>query len=75
MAYPEECRAVGLACETCVESSARDLAGACPGLRGKSVGQLFVQIYTQSACARMHAHFVKAYAHADHPARTVAAVA
>jgi hypothetical protein len=65
MPYPEECRAVGLACEPCVESNARELASACPGLRGKWVGQLFVQIYTESACARMHTHFVRAYAQAD----------
>jgi hypothetical protein len=29
------------------------------------VSQLFVQIYTDPACVRMHAHFGRAYAHAD----------
>ena len=65
MAYPDDCRAVGLACDSCVESNAREVARACPGLRGRAVGQLFVHIFTESACARMHSHFVRAYAEAD----------
>jgi len=74
--YPEECRAVGLTCETCTETSARELASACPGLRGKQVGQLFVQIHSHPACAGMHAHFARAYAAAGFvPLRAVAATA
>jgi len=74
--YPEECREVGLTCESCTETSARELASACPGLRGKMVGQLFVQIYTHSSCARMHGHFTRAYAAAAFvPLRAIAATA
>jgi hypothetical protein len=72
--YPEECRAVGLSCETCTETSAGELARACPGLRGKAVGQLFVQIHSHSACAPMHGHFARAYAAAG-TAPLMAAVA
>jgi hypothetical protein len=64
MAYPQECREIGLTCDVCIDGTARDLASVCPGLRGKSVGQLFAQIYTQTACAKMHARFVRAYAQA-----------
>jgi hypothetical protein len=62
--YPAMCAAVGLDCESCTAASARELASACPGLRPKMVGQLFVQIYTEPACSRMHAHFARAYAQA-----------
>ena len=59
--YPGICHDVGLDCETCTESTARNLAKVCKGLRGKMVGQLFVQIYTDPACSKMHAHFERAY--------------
>jgi hypothetical protein len=59
--YPRICHEVGLDCETCTESTARNLAKVCTGLRGKMIGQLFVQIYSDPACARMHAHFTEAY--------------
>lgn len=60
--YPHLCREVGLNCESCTEASARELARACPGLRGKMIGQLFVQIHPHSACSAMHGHFARAYA-------------
>jgi hypothetical protein len=63
--YPRRCVEVGLACETCVGESARHLAAVCKGLKGKMIGQLFVQIYPRSACARMHAHFAEAYRQAS----------
>lgn len=59
--YPQICSEVGLTCESCTSSSARDLAAICKGLRGKAVGQLFVQIYPSPACAPMHAHFAACY--------------
>jgi len=52
---------VGLACETCAGESARQLAAVCKGLKGKMIGQMFVQIYPRSACGRMHSHFAEAY--------------
>src|SRR5271156_6545689 len=55
--YPGICKEVGLDCETCTGTSARNLAKVCKGLRGKSIGQLFVQIYTDPACSKMHGHF------------------
>jgi len=30
-------------------------------LKGTAIGQLFVQIHSDSACAAMHGQFVKAY--------------
>ncbi len=59
--YPRICNEVGLDCETCTEGTARNLAKVCKGLRGKMIGQMFVQIYTDPACARMHGHFADAY--------------
>lgn len=59
--YPRICHEIGLDCETCVDSTARNLAKVCKGLRGKMIGQLFVQIYTEAACAKMHAHFADSY--------------
>ncbi|MGH9559588.1 MAG: hypothetical protein ACRD30_10135 [Bryobacteraceae bacterium] len=59
--YPQICIATGLDCESCTEETARQLAQACKGLRGKSIGQLFVQIHPDPACARMHAHFAESY--------------
>jgi hypothetical protein len=59
--YPRICHEVGLDCETCTEATARSLAKICKGLKGKMIGQLFVQIYTEPACSKMHAHFAEAY--------------
>ena len=69
--YPQICSEVGLDCETCTEGTARNLAKVCKGLRGKLIGQLFVQIYTDPACARMHAHFADAYLTASEVRRPV----
>jgi len=75
--YPQLCFQVGLTCESCTEETATQLASACKGLRGKSVGQLFVQIHPHPACARMHSHFAEAYraASAQPRARAMAAAA
>lgn len=59
--YPRICHEVGLDCETCTGDTARHLAKVCKGLRGKTIGQMFVQIYTDPACARMHIHFSEEY--------------
>jgi hypothetical protein len=59
--YPSICAEVGLSCETCTAATARDLAALCKGLRGKMIGQMFVQIHAHSACAPMHAHFAEHY--------------
>jgi hypothetical protein len=59
--YPGICHDVGLDCETCTESTALNLAKICKGLRGKMIGQMFVQIYPDPACSKMHAHFAEAY--------------
>ena len=63
--YPQLCRDVGLTCESCTAATAHELARACKGLRGKMIGQLFVQIHPHPACARMHAHFAQAYREAS----------
>jgi hypothetical protein len=63
--YPQICSEVGLDCETCTASTARELAVICKGLRGKAIGQLFVQIYPDSACAPMHSHFAACYKEAS----------
>jgi hypothetical protein len=63
--YPRLCVEVGLTCETCVGETARQLAAVCKGLKGKMIGQMFVQIYPRSACARMHSHFAEAYRQAS----------
>jgi hypothetical protein len=59
--YPRMCREVGLDCQTCTDGTARNLAKICKGLKGNSIGQLFVQLHSDPACAAMHGHFVKAY--------------
>jgi hypothetical protein len=41
----------------------------CKGLRGKMIGQLFVQIHSDPACAKMHAHFATAYLEASQDLR------
>jgi len=64
--YPQLCMEVGLTCESCVAETGRQLAASCKGLRGKMIGQLFVQIHPHPACARMHAQFAQAYRSASH---------
>jgi hypothetical protein len=64
---PAHCVEVGLNCESCTESSARELAQACPELPGKLVKQLFVQIHAYTACSRMYGNFSRAYAAALEP--------
>jgi hypothetical protein len=59
--YPAICLEVGLTCEQCTASTARETARVCKGLRGKAVEQLFVQIHSHAACAPMHAHFAAVY--------------
>jgi hypothetical protein len=59
--YPRLCIEVGLTCEACTGETARQLAQACRGLRGKMIGQMFVQIHPHSACAPMHGRFAEAY--------------
>lgn len=59
--YPRLCIQVGLTCEMCTSETARQLSRACKGLRGKMIGQLFVQIHPHPACAPMHGHFAEAY--------------
>jgi hypothetical protein len=59
--YPRLCAEVGLTCQVCTAESARQLAQVCKGLRGKMIGQLFVQLYPNSACAPMHAYFTESY--------------
>ena len=59
--YPRICSEVGLTCESCTSATARDLAAVCKGLRGKAIGQLFVQNYPNSACAPMHSYFAAQY--------------
>jgi hypothetical protein len=59
--YPRICQEVGLDCETCTEGTARHLAKVCKGLHGKMIGQMFVQIYSDPACSKMHGHFAEAY--------------
>ena len=68
--YTRICAEVGLACETCTAGSARQLAALCKGLRGKAIGQLFVQIHPHSACAPMHAHFTASYKAASYEQET-----
>ncbi len=59
--YPNACLEVGLTCEECTSHTAGEVARLCKGLRGKMVGQMFVQLYPDPACSRMHAHFAQAY--------------
>lgn len=58
---PTSCRETGLNCEACTSQTAAELARACRGLRGKAVAQLFVQLYPEPGCSRMHAQFAAAY--------------
>lgn len=63
--YPSLCIEVGLTCEQCTAATARELAMVCKGLRGKMIGQLFVQVHPHAACSPMHAHFAGVYQEAS----------
>jgi hypothetical protein len=63
--YPRICFESGLTCEGCTQETARQLAQVCRGLRGKAIGQLFVQIHSHPACAPMHANFAATYREAS----------
>lgn len=69
LSRPHLCIQEGLDCTTCTGNTARELARACPGLAGKSVAQIFVQIYADPACSPMHRDFARAYAEALAPRR------
>jgi len=73
--YPQLCFEVGLTCQECTSETARQLVKICKGLRGKMIGQLFVQIHPHSACARMHAHFAGVYREASRNEQTQAMTA
>jgi hypothetical protein len=55
------CNETGLSCESCTSQTAAELARTCTGLRGRMVAQLFVQLYPDPGCARMHANFAAVY--------------
>jgi len=59
--YPSVCIEVGLSCEACTSNTAQEVARVCKGLRGKALGQMFVQLYSHPACSPMHANFAQAY--------------
>ena len=59
--YPSVCIEVGLTCEACTSNTAREVARVCKGLRGKALGQMFVQLYPDPACSPAHGHFAQAY--------------
>ena len=50
--YPNVCIEVGLTCEVCTSHTAREVARLCKGLRGKMLGQMFVQLYPRSGMFR-----------------------
>jgi hypothetical protein len=66
--FPHLCRSIGLSCQECIESVASETARLCTGLRGKAIGQLFVQLYPHPACSAMHSHFEAAYHRAQRKA-------
>jgi len=59
--YPSVCIEVGLTCEACTSFTAREVARVCKGLRGKALGQMFVQLYPDPACAQAHSNFAQVY--------------
>jgi hypothetical protein len=59
--YPNVCIEVGLTCHACTSNTAQEVARVCKGLRGKMVGQMFVQLYPNPACSPMHSNFAQAY--------------
>ena len=73
--YPRICLEVGLTCENCTAGTARQVAAVCKGLRGKMIGQLFVQIHPHAACAPMHKHFAEHYREASSPKQLILAMA
>jgi hypothetical protein len=73
--YPALCMEVGLTCQACTAGTAMQLAQTCKGLRGKMIGQLFVQIHPNPACAPMHAHFAQSYRDAAAALQALGAVA
>jgi len=73
--YPRICSETGLTCEGCTAETARQVAAVCKGLRGKAIGQLFVQIHPHAACARMHTHFAAQYREAASPRQLTLAMA
>lgn len=62
---PAFCIQEHIDCNICTSSTAKELARACPGLPGKLVTRLFVQIHTYPACGDMHANFTRAYIEED----------
>ena len=58
---PQICSEVGLTCNNCTGETARRLAAVCKGLRGKALGQLFVQLYPDPACSPAHKLFAAHY--------------
>lgn len=65
--FPQICSEVGLTCESCTAETARQVAAVCKGLRGKAVGQMFVQLYPNAACAPAHKLFAAHYESASEP--------
>lgn len=63
--FPRMCIEEGLTCHSCTRETARQVAAVCKGLRGKAIGQLFVQLYPDSACSPMHFHFANCYQEAS----------
>jgi hypothetical protein len=66
--YPRICSEVGLDCQTCTKGTARQLAAICKNLRGKAIGELFVQLYPNMACTPMRSHFAACYLEANREA-------
>jgi hypothetical protein len=62
---PALCIQEAIDCQECSSSTAKELARACPGLPGKLITRLFVQIHTYPACGLMHANFTRAYITTD----------
>lgn len=58
---PQICSEVGLTCQSCTAETARQVAAVCKGLRGKAIGQMFVQLYPNAACAPAHKMFAAHY--------------
>lgn len=58
---PQICTEVGLTCQSCTGETARQVAAICKGLRGKAIGQMFVQLYPNAACAPAHKLFAAHY--------------
>ena len=59
--YQSVCIEVGLTCEACTSHTAREVSRFCKGLRGKMLGQMFVQLYPHPACSAMLNNFAQAY--------------